>query len=183
MRVLGFDASTSTIGISVIDWEDPNKPQLVFCNYFKPPKHGDIFYRLSCVRSFVFELLDKYQPDYVALEDIILFMKGKSSAKTVTSLAVLNRTVGLAIYNHFGKSPHLLNVRRIRSLLKLKSESPSKEDMPELVSQHLGIPFPYKYITKGKNKNIKIATESYDMADGIAVSLAFIKSLQPKKKK
>jgi hypothetical protein len=38
--------------------------------------------------------------------------------------------------------------------------------MPDLVSQHLGITFPYEYNKKGKLK-----VESYDKADGIAVAL------------
>ena len=52
--------------------------------------------------------------------------------------------------------------------------------MPELVSNHLGITFPYKY-----NKNGKIKDESYDMADGVAVALyyAFVLSKRIKVKK
>lgn len=180
MRVLGFDASSTTIGVSVIDYDDVGM-QLVYCDYFKPPKKGEIFARLSAVRAFVFEMLDTYKPDDVALEDIVLFMKGRSSAKTITTLAVLNRTVGLAVFNHFGKEPKLLNVRTIRSQLKINNVTPKKEDMPENVATHLGIAFPYRYISKGKTKG-KIAVESYDMADGTAVSLAFIKLSKPKAK-
>lgn len=180
MRVLGLDASTSTIGISVIDYTDDGEMTLVYCNYFKPPKNDDIFIRLAAVRGFIFDLLDKYKPDHVAIEDIILFMKGKSSAKTITGLAVLNRTVGLAVLNHYGTSPVLLNVLKIRHAIKIDT-LPSKEEIPELVAKHLNIDFPYKYKTKGKAKG-KIAVESYDMADGIAVGLAFIKLSKPKAK-
>lgn len=179
-RVLGFDASTTTIGVSVVDYDD-SKQILVHCDYFKPPKDGDIFVRLATVRAFVFEMLDKYKPDDVALEDIILFMKGKSSAKTVTGLAVLNRTVGLAIFNHFGKPPVLLNVLKIRHALKEDKALPAKEDMPELIAKRLGIDFPYRYVSRGKTKG-KIAVESYDMADGIAVSLGFIETSKIKPK-
>lgn len=182
MRVLGLDASTTTVGISVIDYDDDNNKTLVYCNYYKPPKSGDPFSRLSAVRSFIFDLLDEYKPDDVALEDIILFMQGRSSAKTITSLAILNRTVGLAVYNHFGKSPTLLNVRTIRSCLKLDGVTPVKEDMPEVVAKHLKIDFPYRYITRGKLKGQKISVESYDIADGIAVGLAFIEKRKPKSK-
>jgi hypothetical protein len=54
----------------------------------------------------------------------------------------------------------------IRHGLKLNKELPKKEDMPELVSKHLGIKFPYE-----KNKNGKIKIENYDMADSVGVAL------------
>jgi Holliday junction resolvasome RuvABC endonuclease subunit len=168
-RVLGFDASTTTIGVAVLD-EIDGYVTLVHLEHFKPPKKGDIFQRLSKVREFVAQTLKLFQPTDVALEDIILFMKGHSTAKTTSSLAVLNRTVGLTVYNEFGKSPELLNVMKIRHTLKIGKKLPPKEDIPELVAQTLGIKFPYLM-----NKVGKIAVENYDRADAIAVALAFIK--------
>lgn len=173
--ILSFDASTTTIGISVINYEpmvsfNKANPKLIYHDFFKPPKDGDIFERLAVVRNFVFEKLEKYNPDDVALEDIILFMKGHSTAKTVSSLAVLNRTVGLAIFNHAGHSPHLLNVMKIRHALKKDKELPPKETIPELVAEHLSIEFPWRF-----NKKEKVIVENYDVADAIAVGLAFIK--------
>ena len=169
-RILGLDASTTTIGLSVIDYDDDSMT-LVHHEYFKPPKKGHILERLATVREFIFECMEKYRPDDVALEDIILFMRGHSTAKTVSSLAVLNRTVGLAVFNQSGRIPHLLNVMKIRHALKRTKELPSKEEIPDLVAFHLGIDFPMKLNKKGKTM-----VENYDVADAIAVALAFIKS-------
>lgn len=181
---MGLDASTTTIGISIIDYDDyGDSKSFVLCDYFKPPKNGNIFERLAVVRNFIIEMLRKYKPDDVALEDIILFMQGRSTAATVSSLAVLNRTVGLAILNETGRPPELLNVMSIRHALKLEKDLPKKEDMPNLVAHHLDIEYPWRYVTKGKNKG-KIAVESYDSADAVAVALAFIQNLnKPKKTK
>ncbi len=167
---MGLDASTTTIGLSVIDYED-GYTCLVHHEFFKPPKKAEIFQKLAIVQGFIFDRLTKYKPDDVALEDIILFMKGHSTAKTVSSLAVLNRTVGLAIYNQTDKPPKLLNVMKIRHAIKLDKKLPPKEDIPDLVAHHLNISFPWQYNKKGK-----LIVENYDMADAIAVGLAFIKT-------
>lgn len=181
-RIMGLDASTTTIGLCVIDFDDSGKT-LVHHEFFKPPKKGDIFERLATVRDFIFERLDGYRPDSVVLEDIILFMKGHSTAKTVSSLAVLNRTVGLSVFNHSGRSPTLMNVMKIRHSLKLDKALPAKDEMPGLVAHHLGLSsFPWRYNKKGK-----LMEENYDMADSMAVALAFIKlsavEFKPKKTK
>lgn len=173
-RVLGLDASTSTIGYSIVDYElgeINNIPELtlIYCNFYKPNKIDNIFVRLDQVRTFIIDLIKEYSPDEVALEDIILFMKGHSSANTVSGLAVLNRTVGLAALNATDRPPHLLNVMSIRHCLKLNKTLPAKEDMPELVAHHLGIRFPY--LVNKKNKPIK---ENNDIADSMAVALAYI---------
>ncbi len=168
-RILALDCSTTTVGIAVID-EDGPKTSLVHNTFYKPPKKGNIFERLASVRKFIISILEKYQPDEVVLEDIILFMPRKSSAKTITSLAIINRTIGLAVYDTLGKPPTLLSVMKIRHALKLTKELPSKEEIPELVAKILNIDFPYILNKKGN-----IAVENYDMADAVAVALAHAK--------
>lgn len=179
-RVLGLDASTTTIGVSVIDYtihpfKDIPSVKLIHNSFFKPPKKGEIFNRLNVVREFIKRTINEWNPNYIALEDIVLFMKGFSTAKTITALAVLNRTVGLAIYDTCGKPPHLLNVMKIRHTIKKDKELPSKEDIPELVAFHLGIEFPWIYKVNKKTGEKEKIKENNDIADGIAVALAFIK--------
>lgn len=167
MRVLGLDASTTTIGLAVID-TDPLK--LVHCEFYKPPKKGSLFKRLKAVQIYITDMLNKYQPDEVAIEDIILFMKGKSTAKTITSLAIFNRFVGFTVTEVLGKEPHLLNVMRIRHSLKLTKKLPDKKEMPDLAAHHLGISFPWQYGKKGK-----LLEENFDVGDSISVVLAYLK--------
>lgn len=170
MRLLSLDASTTTIGLAIFEYTNFSDKKLIHHEFFKPPKKGDLFERLAKVRDFVYSRLDTYQPHQVALEDIILFMRNHSTATTVSSLAVLNRTVGLAVYNQSGKSPELLNVLKIRHALKLSKTLPNKEEIPNLVAHHLKIDFPWKL-----NKNSKPIVENYDVADAMAVGLAYIK--------
>lgn len=173
MRIISLDASTTTIALSVFDFTSIDDVELVHYEYYKPNKKIDLFFRLNEVRNYIIENIKKYKPDQVILEDIILFMKGHSTAATVSSLAVLNRTVGLAILNELDKLPILLNVMKIRHSIKVGKILPPKEDIPELVASILKIKFPWEFDKKAKPK-----VENYDIADSMAVGLAYIKDIE-----
>lgn len=188
-RVLCFDASTTTIGISVLDYNDVDI-KLIYSDFFKPPKKGNIFERLVTVRAFINAKIEEYNPNFTTIEDIVLFMKGKSTATTITSLAVLNRTIGLTIFDKTDKPPYLYNAMRIRHAIKIDGKLPSKEQIPDVVATILGIKFPYKY-KKNKDGSSSIIEENYDIADSIACGICHIymdragksEMLQIKKKK
>lgn len=169
MRILGFDASSTTIGWSVLDIEN-NNVKLVKVDYLKPPKKGSIFSRLSTVKKSIIELLKIYKPDEVIIENIVEFMKNKSSAKTIILLALFNRTVGLTVYEYLNKEPQLLYVSSVRSVLKPKErkERLQKEEIPYILEEEFEIVFNKKF-----KRNGKVADETYDMADSIAVALAW----------
>jgi Holliday junction resolvasome RuvABC endonuclease subunit len=148
-------------------------------DYIKPIKDGSIIERIVDTRNKIQKIIADAKPDYIAIEDIIKFMKGKSTAQTIIMQATFNRMIGLASFDYLKKAPELYSVMAIRHGLKLNKIFPKKEDMPTLVSKHLGITFPYEYNKKGK-----IKVESYDKADGIAVALycAFVLSGRVKRK-
>jgi Holliday junction resolvasome RuvABC endonuclease subunit len=179
-RVLGFDISSTTIGYCVLEIDDSNNIQFVLCNFIKPLKKGTIIERIVHTRDAVRSIIDLVKPDYIAIEDIIQFMAGASTAKTIITLTTFNRMVGLLAYDHLQKLPALHSVMSIRHGLKIGKVFPKKEEIPELVAKHLDIKFPYLYNKKGK-----IKVESYDMADGIAVALyhAFVLTQRVKGKK
>jgi Holliday junction resolvasome RuvABC endonuclease subunit len=172
-RILSIDASTTTIGIAVLDHVG-TKTKLVHHEYFKPSKKGSIFERLAGVKEYMRQLHKKWKPDVVCIEDIIQFMAGGSGAKTIIPLAVVNRTIGLTWYELMGKEPQLLSVMKIRHALKYSKELPPKDEMPSIVAQRLGIEFPYYTKINRRTKREEIRVESYDVADAIAVGLAHI---------
>lgn len=168
-KILGFDVSSSTIGWCAIDW-DETKNTLKFsdCGYYKPTKKGTIIERIVKARDDILKIIDKVKPDYIGIEDIIQFMQGKSTAQTIIVLTTFNRMICLLAHDYLEKSPELFSVMTIRHGLKKGKDLPKKEDMPELVAEHLGIKFPYVYGKKGALK-----VESYDTADGVAVALYY----------
>jgi Holliday junction resolvasome RuvABC endonuclease subunit len=165
--ILGFDVSSTTIGYCVLTWDDTtNDIKFVLANYVKPIKKGTIIERIVDTRNKIQKIIVAAKPNYIAVEDIIQFMAGKSTAKTIIMLTTFNRMIGLTCYDYLGKAPELFNVMTIRHGLKMNKDLPKKEEMPSLVAQHLGITFPYEY-----NKLGKVKVESMDKADGMAVAL------------
>jgi predicted RNase H-like nuclease (RuvC/YqgF family) len=178
--VLGIDVSSTTTAFGVLTWDDvSNEIKYVKSLYIKPIKDGSIIERIVDTRDKVQKIIADIKPDYIAIEDIIAFMKGASTAQTVIILTTFNRMIGLVAYDYLGKAPQLCNVMSIRHGLKLNKQLPAKEEMPNLVAHHLSITFPYEYNKKGK-----IKVESYDKADGISVALyyAFLLSGKIKQK-
>jgi Holliday junction resolvasome RuvABC endonuclease subunit len=168
-KVLGFDVSSTTIGWCVLDInQSTGKIDFARASYIKPPKKGGIIERIAKTRDEIWLIIDRVKPDYIGIENIISFMKGKSTAKTIIMLTTFNRMICLLAYDYLKKSPELFNVMSIRHGLKTSKDLPKKEDMSDLVAQYLGITFPYEYNKKGK-----IKVESYDMADGVAVALYY----------
>lgn len=164
---MGLDASTSTIGLAVLKIED-GKKELLHLDHWKPPTEGLIFARLATTREWLEEELKKWKPDQVVIEDILLGHI-KTNIKTLMSLAVFNRGVGMIVYDTLGQEPIYLAPITVRSRLQIGPERPKKEEMPGIVSQHLNISFPFVYNKKGKE--IK---ENYDRADALACALAQI---------
>jgi Holliday junction resolvasome RuvABC endonuclease subunit len=166
--LMGLDVSSTTIGICVLSLKD-DTVTLKHLDHFKPPKTGHLIERLAKTRAYIQKQLAKYNPDEIVIEDILLGMGGKTTIKTLSSLAVFNRVVCLAAYDQLGRLPYLYTVLKVRHAIKLDKTLPKKEDMPELVAKILKIKFPYLL------KNGKIIVENYDRADAVAVVLAHLK--------
>ncbi len=177
-RILGIDCSSSCIGHCVLEIDDLNNIKFIGADYIKPIKKGNIIERLVDTRDKIQEIINKTKPDYIGIEEIVKFMKGASSANTIITLTAFNRMAGLCAYDYLKQSPAFFNVMAIRHGLKTNKIFPKKEDMPTLVSQLLGITFPYKVNKKGKQ-----IIENFDMADGIAVALYYAYVLTGKIKK
>lgn len=176
--ILGWDISSATTAYAVIEIDDKTKDiKFIKSDYIKPLKKGTILERVADTRNKVQKIINDVKPDYIAIEDIVSFIRNKSTARTVIVLTTFNRMIGLLSYDYLKGPPELLSVLTIRHGLKTNNKFPAKEEMPELVAQHLGIKFPYEYNKKGK-----IKVESMDKADSIAVALYYAFMLTGKAK-
>jgi Holliday junction resolvasome RuvABC endonuclease subunit len=175
-RVLGIDCSSTTIGWCLLEI-DGYSISMMQSGYIKPPKKGHIVERLAQTRAQIQQVIEQYRPNHVGIEEIVSFMKGASTAKTIIMLTTFNRMASLVAYDITQKLPEFFSVMSIRHGLKLNKALPKKEDMPELVAQHLNIQFPWEYNKKGKPK-----PENCDRADGMAVALYYAMILTGKLK-
>lgn len=174
MRVLGLDVSSSTIGWALLEVEatgSSHKVSLLDVGFIKPPKNGSIIERLAATRTDIKALIEKLQPTKIAIEDIVQFMAGASTAKTIIILTAFNRMVGLVAHDYlaqYKETPEFFSVMAIRHGLKTGKKFPKKEDMPKLVCKQLNTK-----LNPILNKVGKVKPETYDRADAIAVALYY----------
>lgn len=168
-KILGFDCSSSTVGWGVIEYDDAFNILNVQCGHFKPSKEGTVFEKLDLLKTTIIEICNAHKPDNIVIEDIVKFMAGRSSAQTIITLSVFNRTIGMTCYEFMNKvSPDMLSVMTIRHKIKEDKVIPKKEDVPARLEVLLNYKFPYLFNKKGKIKE-----ETYDRADGLAVATAW----------
>jgi len=189
--ILGLDISTTCIGWSVIQYKNLTY-NLIGIGYFEPIKNvSNVFDAhpkklkdldslefldmIQMSKNMITELLRKYNPDKVCIEDYIRYMAGGSGANTIIPLACLNRSICSLVYEYFDfdkKRVSICNVMSIRSLIKKSaklSELPKKEELPPILEKLMGIKVPILLEESKRNKS-KISSFTYDQSDSIACS-------------
>ena len=169
--VLGLDCSSSTFGWGLVGCRPDKTLALLAHGHIKPlTSKCDFMERLSNVFDRITALCEEFKPTLVAVEDILIYVRGSSSARTITILAAFNRVAALAAFRCTGKL-HLYDVHDIRRILKVAcglGRTPEKEQMPNLVRAHLEPQFSDILKLRGGG----MADTTCDEADGIAVAWA-----------
>lgn len=165
--VLGLDCSSSVLGWGVVDLDSK---ELVACGYCNlASSKYDLLQRLDYLYNLISQMCEKYSPQCVAIEDIIKFMKGRSSASTIITLTAFNRTAALSAYHSVGNVA-FIPVQTIRKIIRqnTKEKKIVKEEMPNVIRKYL-----YADLKNYKKKTGGISDKSYDQADGIAVAWSY----------
>lgn len=160
---IGFDCSSTTIGWGVLDVDKDIKYK--DSGFIKPNKKLSIIDNLADTRDQINNVLNEQKPDFIGIEDIILFMAKRSSAQTIVKLATFNRMVALCCRDYLNRSPELINVIKVRKSLSNSKTTPSKEEVYNLLEFILNCKLKKVYNTK-----MKLKDETYDMSDGVAVA-------------
>ena len=71
MRIFGIDPGIATIGFAALDF-DGNQFQLRTCGVIKTPAHTSLSSRLNRIYTDLEELIRKFQPDSIAIEELFL---------------------------------------------------------------------------------------------------------------
>jgi len=170
-KVIGFDISLTCIGYSVLEY-DTAVITLVRYGNIKPPgsDKGSLAFRCLSASKEIKKLLAKENPDSIAIESYAQsFAGGKTTARTLLALGVINETTQITILDMLGFEPELLAVSSIRSIISkhLGKRSISKEEMIDVVKTS------FSSFVPRITRNGTIAAEAYDESDGIAVGYAF----------
>lgn len=83
LRILGIDPGTARLGFALLDYDKTNKIDLIDCGVIETSKNDSDALRLTEIRLDLEEIIDKYQPKVVAIEELFFF----KNLKTVIPVA------------------------------------------------------------------------------------------------
>ncbi len=132
MRILGIDPGTITMGYGVLEGGD-SETTLIDCGVLTPPERSPIGERLAYLYNKLVELVSKFQPDAVAIEQPFLAKNVKSMlaigrAQAVAMLAAANKEIPVYEYTPAQIKQRVANYG-----------ASSKEQIQEMVRLQLGL--------------------------------------------
>lgn len=176
--ILGIDISTSITGFAVV-----GDGQLLHYSAIDLRKHKGVFAKAEALREHVADFFENYQLDqensgwggskhpieHIYIEQPLhMFMKGRSSAKTLSALMTFNGIVSWLVYELFEIEPEYISASSARKTAGIKV--PRGQKAKEVVLKHLLDHEPAFKIEYTKHGNP--VAGSYDKADAIVVAKA-----------
>lgn len=178
--VLGIDISTSITGFAIVA-----EGQLVFYDSIDLRKYNDIFDKTIAIKEKLLDLYEMYQccndddklrignsqfpiQEIYIEQSLHMFMGGKSSAKTLSTLTRFNGIVSWLAFELFEIKPKFIGATSARKHAGIKV--PKGKKAKEVVLEHLLKNEPAFKIEYTKHGNPK--PESYDRADAIVIAKA-----------
>ena len=152
MRILGIDPGTIAMGYGVIESRD-EEATLIDCGVLTAPSRSPIGERLSYLYNELVEIVSKFNPDVLAIEQPFVAKNAKSAlaigrAQAVAILVAANKDIPV----------HEYTPTRIKQQVASYGAS-SKEQVQEMVRLQLGL---------------SQAPQPSDAADALAVALCHL---------
>lgn len=174
MIILGIDCSTAVVGIAVYDSLKQKilHSEAIILNKQNKGSYiySDLYEKAAAVHSKLRELRSKkrYGIDAIAIEEPLqMFLGGKSSAATISTLQRFNGMVSLLCYEVFDIKPQHISASTARKACGIKIVKGG--DTKKTIWQH--------WIAKGLleeklNKNGNMLSGEGDIADAITIAIA-----------
>ena len=102
LRILGVDPGLAVTGLGVLDW-DGRRPVVVHHGLLRPPSRGAREKRLAAIHRAVREVIERFQPARVVLEDLFYHKSFRaavrlSEARSMVMLAAAQAGVAVVEY-------------------------------------------------------------------------------------
>lgn len=97
-RVIGFDPGFAIVGYGILDYDDFKNKKVVDYGVITTPKQESFPVRLALIYKGVQELIDKYKPDEVAVEELFF----NTNITTGINVAHARGVLLLAAIHHCG---------------------------------------------------------------------------------
>jgi len=175
--ILGIDISTSLTGFAIVGDE-----QLLHYSAVDLRKHSGVFEKAQVLRRYLEDLFENYQCDneggwgdskfpieqiYIE-QPLHMFMRGKSSAKTLSTLMTFNGIISWIVYELFEIEPQYIAATSARKQCGIRVKRGEKAK--QVVLKHLLEHEPAFHIEYTKHGNPSAG--SYDKADAVVVAKA-----------
>lgn len=166
MRIMGIDGSLSNTGIAITD----NKNVIEILSVSTDPK-DNIEDRIYLLVVNIKELIDKHKPEIIVIEDVFMYMNGK----TVIDLARLNGAL-LALCAELGVKV-ILYPPATHKKITTGSGKATKEFTIRKVEEYFNITVPYLLTAKGniKKKNNE-ELKNDNIADALSLCCCYLES-------
>lgn len=155
MRVIGIDPGTAIVGYGIIDFEN-SKYSVVDYGVILTSKDLEAEERLEIIYIELTKILEKYKPEYMAIEDLFYFKNNK----TVISVAQARGVILLT-----GKQNNIPLATYTPLQVKIGVTGYGKADKKQI------------QLMVQKILNLKEIPKPDDAADGLAISLTHINAL------
>lgn len=94
MRVLGIDPGTRHLGFGIVEWRvDTQRADYVTCGVIDLPAAAPMPKRLKQLQEELIQVLDKYSPDLVGMEDLFFGINVQSAIRIGEARAVVMLTL------------------------------------------------------------------------------------------
>lgn len=188
--ILGIDISTSITGFAVVA-----EGELVYYDSIDLRKQKNIFDKTIAIKEKLLDIYEMYQCEnesafrvggsefpieHIYIEQSLhMFMSGKSSAKTLSTLTRFNGIVSWLVFELFEIRPEFIGATSARKQVGIKV--PRGQKAKQVVLQHLLDNEPAFKIQYTKHGNPK--PDSFDKADAIVIAKAGYNLEQKNKEK
>ncbi len=155
MKVLGIDPGTVTMGYGVIE-AIKDEITLIDCGVLNCSRRSPIGERLSYLYGRLMDIIARYQPDAVAVEQPFVAKNARSAlaigrAQAIAILAAANREIPTSEYTP----------TQVKQMVTNYGAS-SKEQVQEMVRLQLGL---------------SQAPQSFDAADALAIAICHLRQI------
>lgn len=146
VKILGIDPGTAIVGWGIVT-EDKKRPQMQAYGCIETSKHKDNVDRLHEIACDLEEIIRKYQPDEVAIEDLFFFKNLKTAIKVAQARGVLllvSKQAKLSIFEYtplqvkqsitgYGRAEKKQVQHMVKNILGLK-EVPQPDDAADALA-------------------------------------------------
>jgi crossover junction endodeoxyribonuclease RuvC len=155
LRILGIDPGTARVGFALVDYDKTNTIDLIDCGVIETCKTKEDAVRLTEIRDDLEELIDKYQPEVLAVEKLFFFKNPKTIIPVAQARGVIVEIAQRKNLKIFEYTP--LEMKKIIT----GNGMASKDQVSDMVHSSLGI-------------EAKIKPD--DAVDAVGLALSFVRN-------